>query len=57
MALLSAKLDLVSPLKVLSRGYSLVTKNGETVKSSKKLSSGDNVEITFSDGRLNAEIK
>lgn len=54
---LIAKLDALSPLKTLLRGYSITEKNGEIVKSCKQLSRGDIVSIRLKDGNKEAEIK
>ena len=53
---LVSKLDALSPLKTLSRGYSLVEKDNEIVKSVKQLSVGDEIEIRFADGKVNAIV-
>ncbi len=51
------KLDALSPLAVLSRGYSMITgKNGEVLKSKKDIKSNDTVKITFPDGNVNVKI-
>lgn len=52
-----AVLDGLSPLKTLSRGYSLVYKDDQLVKSVNSLSSGDRVSIQMSDGEINANIE
>ncbi len=52
-----AKLDALSPLKTLARGYGIVTKEKRMVKSIAQLQIGDNVLLTLSDGTLPAEIK
>ena len=52
---LSAKLDALSPLKVLSRGYSLVTKDLKTV-SANSLEIDDEISIKFFDGTVNAKV-
>ena len=52
----AAKLDSLSPLKVLSRGYSLVYKEDSLLSSSESLSKGDKVKITFGSGGAEAEI-
>lgn len=39
------KLDNLSPLKTLSRGYSIVEKEGKIVKDSKQLKTGDKINI------------
>ncbi len=51
------KLDTLSPLKTLTRGYSLVECGGAVVTSSKNLKTGDIVDLHFSDGNAKAEIK
>lgn len=50
------KLDLVSPLKILNRGYSIVLKNNQVIEHASQLSSGDHVAIEFADGRKKAII-
>ena len=52
----AAKLDSLSPLKVLSRGYSLVYKDENLLSSSEFLEKGDKVSITFGSGGASAEI-
>lgn len=53
---LISKLDALSPLKTLTRGYSIVETDNKIIKSSKQLSSGDKIKLRFSDGQKNAEI-
>ena len=50
-------LDSYSPLKVLSRGYSLTLKGKRVITKADDVSVGDMVEIKFSDSSVNAEIK
>lgn len=52
----AAKLDAISPLKVLSRGYSIAESDNGIVKSVKELESGDNVKIRLSDGSANCKV-
>ncbi len=52
----AAKLDSLSPLKVLSRGYSLVYKEDKLLSSSEKLEKGDKIRINFGNGGADAEI-
>lgn len=54
---LSAALDRLSPLKVLSQGYAKVLKGGEEIVSSASLKSGDDIDVVFFDGRKSAEVK
>ncbi len=54
-----SKLDALSPLKTLSRGYSLTTlaKTNKIIKSYKEVKSGDGLKIRFSDGAVEAIVK
>ena len=54
---LIAKLDTLSPLKTMSRGYIIAQKDGNIIKSAKKLKSGDILNLKFFDGDKEAEIK
>lgn len=49
----TAKLDSLSPLKTLTRGYSIVTKqeSGKVIKSVNDLNSGEKVNLRLSDGQ------
>lgn len=52
-----SKLDAMSPLKVLTRGYALVrTESGEVLKSVEQVEVGDKILVNLSDGRLNAAV-
>ena len=53
---LISKLDGLSPLKTLTRGYSIVQSGDSVIKSSKNLKQGDEISIRFSDGNTNAKI-
>ena len=53
---LVSKLDALSPLKTLSRGYTLTEKDGKIVKTKSELSSGDKVSLRFTDGEKQAVI-
>ena len=55
---LTAKLDAMSPLKVLGRGYSVTLKeNGQLVKSVKAVKCGDSLTVRMSDGKLTAQVQ
>lgn len=47
-----AALDSLSPLKVMSRGYSVASNNGKIIKKIDEVSNGDKIEIKLSDGKL-----
>jgi len=51
------KLNLLNPLNVLSKGYSLVTIDGVVVKSSKDLKLNDEINIKMHEGNINAVVK
>ena len=53
---LISKLDTLSPLKTLTRGYSVTEKDGKMVKSVKELKVGDKVTIKLIDGKIKAQI-
>ena len=52
----AARLDALSPLKVMARGYSIVTKDKKVVTSSELLKRGDTVTVGFADGERNCEV-
>lgn len=54
--MLASKLDTLSPVKVLSRGFSILKSNGEILASVKQAQPGLNIEIQMSDGKLNATV-
>lgn len=51
-----SKLDALSPLKTLSRGYSIIEKDEKIVKSIKELNKNDEIKINLSDGKKAAKI-
>lgn len=53
---LVTKLDALSPLKTLTRGYTLTEKDGKIVKSAEELKSDDKVKLRFVDGEKSAVI-
>lgn len=53
----AAKLDAMSPLKILSRGYSMATTHGgQLVSSVAHVSYGDMITVQVSDGRIRASV-
>ena len=48
----AAKADALSPLSTLSRGYSVVERNGRVVKSTGDISVGDTLTLIMQDGRI-----
>ncbi len=54
----AVKLDALSPLKVLDRGYSVVTdKDGALIKSVRSIQSGDTVKVVLTDGTVGATVE
>ncbi len=52
-----AKLDAMSPLKVLSRGYAMAqTGNGELLRSIRQVNPGDSILVNISDGTITASV-
>ena len=54
---LVSKLETLSPLLTLQRGYTMTKKEGKVITKSTDLKKKDIIEIAFSDGSVNAEIK
>jgi exodeoxyribonuclease VII large subunit len=57
LALQAKSLDALSPLKTLSRGFARISKNQKLVNSVGQLYSGDDIDITLSDGNKKATIR
>ena len=54
---LTAKLDAMSPLKVLTRGYAMAqTRGGEVLKSVSQVERGERITVSLSDGNLSATV-
>ena len=51
-----SKLDNLSPLKTLKRGYTIIQKEGNIIRSAKQLKKNESIEIVFTDGNLNATV-
>ena len=56
---LTGKLDALSPLAILERGYSICSKlpEGKIVRSVKEISVGDALKVLFTDGEAISEVK
>lgn len=53
---LYSKLDALSPLKTLARGYSIAEKDGKIVHKASELKKGDKLTLRFEDGKINTEV-
>lgn len=51
-----AKIEALSPMNVLMRGYSVVMKDGAAVSGAATLDVGDKIKMKFSDGDVNAVV-
>ncbi len=52
-----SKLDAMSPMKVLTRGYAMAqTERGEVLRSVTQVTQGDRITLSLSDGRLSATV-
>ena len=51
------KLELVNPLGILKRGYSLTSQNKKIITSIKQIDKAKQLTIKLQDGEINAEIK
>ena len=52
----AGRVQALSPLAILSRGYSITEFNGETLKSASDVKMGDKISIILPDGRVNATV-
>ncbi len=53
---LLSKLETLSPLLTLQRGYSITKKEGKVVSKAKEIKKGDSIEVTFTDGSIEAKV-
>ena len=49
-------LEHLSPLKILARGYAVVEKENQVIRSVDDISTGDTLELTLNDGKLTTEV-
>lgn len=57
LSTLASKLNALSPLHILSRGYAVASRDGKPVKSVKELKNGDEFSLLLSDGSKNCAVK
>ncbi len=50
------KLDALSPLKTLARGYGIVSVDNKIIKSVKQLKADDNISVRMQDGAIKAKV-
>ena len=51
------KLQLLNPLGILKKGYSVVSSNGVTISTTTNLKKNDIIDIRLSEGKVKAEVK
>lgn len=56
LAAAASRLELLSPIHTLARGYALATKDGQPVTRAKTLAPGDHLTIRFSDGTIETKV-
>lgn len=56
ISVLSSKLNALSPLAVLSRGYSIAYNNELPLKSVNDVEKGDNIKVRVADGEISANV-
>ncbi len=56
ISFVAARLDALSPLKTLSRGFAVAQKNGNCIKSVGELLNGDNINVRFFDGTVSCKV-
>jgi exodeoxyribonuclease VII large subunit len=55
---LAARLDAMSPLKVLGRGYAIATRaDGRAIRAASEVASGDEIQVRIAQGVLTAEVR
>ena len=57
LGVLGARLDALSPLRVLARGYAITLLDGRALTDASEASAGDPVQIRLARGSLEAEVK
>ncbi len=52
----AGRLDAISPLAVLSRGYAIATSKGKVLTNAKQVKKGDPVTVRLSEGQIDCEV-
>ena len=52
----ATRIDALSPMKIIARGYTISEKDGKIVKSAKEVNVGDLVELKYIDGNIKANV-
>ena len=51
-----SKLETLSPLSTIQRGYSIVKKGDKVITSCKDMKKNDKIELELKDGKIKAEV-
>ncbi len=57
LLLISEKINALNPLSVLTRGFSVATKNDKIIKKTADVRPGEKIELRLSDGKINATVE
>lgn len=57
LARLQGLIGALSPLRPLRQGYAVVRYGGRLVRSARKLSAGEDIEVKFIDGKVISQVK
>lgn len=57
LSLLCGKIDALSPLKVIARGYTITNKGNERIDSAANLRKGDHISVLFKDGSADCLVE
>ncbi|MGH7442207.1 MAG: exodeoxyribonuclease VII large subunit, partial [bacterium] len=52
----SGRLDAISPLKVLGRGYAIATRGGKALTKASQAKTGDEIHVRLHEGELTCEV-
>ena len=53
---IATRIDTLSPMKIIARGYTISEMNGKIIKSAKEVNVGDLVELKYIDGSVKASV-
>ena len=56
LSAIATSLDALSPLKVLARGYAIVQKGENIVRSVAELTPGDMLQLQLADGQIDCQV-
>ncbi len=56
LSAIALRIDALSPLKIMSRGFSLTSKNGQIINSTSGINKGDNINVAVGDGDINCTV-